>query len=146
VVGEDRRDDRQRGGHDERAADTHDRPRRDELAGRLRKGRGQRAEGEEAKAEGQRVVPAVPVRDGPGQQQQRGKGERVGVDDPLEPAAAGVQVPRERRQGHVDDRGVHHDHEQRKAEHPEGPPAPGVSPVRDSVHLKAPSVRLRLFC
>jgi len=34
MVGEHRRDDRQGGGHDERAADTHDRPGRDELADR----------------------------------------------------------------------------------------------------------------
>ena len=136
VVGEHRRDDRQRGRHDERAADAHHRAGRDELAGGLGERRGQRPGGEDGQPAGQREVPAVPVRDGPGQQQQRGEGEGVGVHDPLQPAGARVQVPREGRQRHVDDGGVHHDDEQAEAEHPQRVPPAGEGRItHDYLHL-----------
>ena len=59
----------------------------------------------------------------PAQQQDRGERQRVGVDDPLQSARRGVQVPGQGRQGHVHDRRIHDDDQQGQAQDRERVPA-----------------------
>jgi hypothetical protein len=56
-----------------------------------------------------------------GRQQHR-EGERVAVDDPFQAGERGAEVALDRRQRHVHDRVVEHDHEQREAHRAERPP------------------------
>ncbi len=64
----------------------------------------------------------VAVAERPAQQQQPGEQQRVGINDPLEPARAGVQLAREGWQRDVHDGGVEHRHQQAQAQHRERPP------------------------
>jgi hypothetical protein len=52
------------------------------------------------------------------------EGERVAVEDPFELGDADVQVALDRRQRHVHDRVVEHDHEQAECDRPQRPPLP----------------------
>ncbi len=131
---EDVRDQRQRPRHDERAADAHERACGDELTRRGRHGREQRADSEHTQSHLQRAAPAETVAEAAGRQQQPGEHQRVRVDHPLELTRRCVEPalthgPRQRRQGHVQDRVVDDDDEEAEAEDPEDPPPPLVHRV-----------------
>src|SRR5207244_7968712 len=62
------------------------------------------------------------------------EGEGVGVHDPLELRAVDVESPLHRRQGHVHDRVVEHDHEQPERDSHEGPPLAGLRGEEPGAH------------
>ena len=97
---------------------------------------GRRERAEQRQTCQQRALASEPVAEATCGKQQAGEHEGVGVDDPLQAARAGVQLARERGQGHVHDRVVHDDHEQRDAEHGEDLPASRVrtGALRDRFH------------
>ena len=117
---------REGGRHDQRRSDPHGGPGGDELA-RGAGERGQRrCDPEDDKAGVESEATAVTVAESAGCEQQSGEHQAVGVDDPLQSAGTGVQVPDERRQGHVQ-RGVrHHDHDQAQTQDAQRPPPPFV--------------------
>ncbi len=99
------RQQRQRGGHDERGADPGHRPARDDL-GRIVQQRGcHRADREHQQPGQQRTAPAVAVTDRAGRQQQARQCHGVSVDDPVQLRCGG-------RGGHrkVAERGVQRRH------------------------------------
>ena len=70
------------------------------------------------------ALAAEQVAEAAGEQQEAAEGDEEGVDDPGQVALAEVQVALDRRQRHVHDRGVEHDHELGQADNHEGhPPA-----------------------
>ena len=81
------------------------------------------AGGEHAEADEQRALAAEPVTERAGGEQQAGEHEGVGVDDPLQHRGAGVELALQRRQGHVERRHRHDDHDERQAQHAEQEPA-----------------------
>ena len=85
-------DERQRARHDERAADSHDRPGRDQLLGRRGERREQRAGAEHDHAELQRTLAAEAVAEAARREQQTREHERVRVDHPLELAERRVEI------------------------------------------------------
>jgi len=121
--GEGRLDDRQAGRCHQRAADTLHSPRgyQPSDAGR---GRAQhRRQREPAQADQEHPPPPPPVAERAGQQDQRGQGQRVARDGPLQCPEAGVQVPSDRGQRDGDHRGVDPRH-RRPRDHPcDHPPA-----------------------
>ena len=124
--------DRQRRGHDERAADAHQRPGGDQHVGGGGDGGQGRAGAEHQQAEGQRPAAAEAVAERAGGEQQAGEDEHVGVDDPLQRGGGGGEIALERRQRDVEDRVVEADHDQRDAEDGERPPAARIRARRRS--------------
>ena len=122
-VAEDVGEDRQRGGHDQRAADAHEGTGEDQLVGRLGQRGGDRAHPEQDDADLQGALSAESVGQAAGGEEQTGEDEDVGVDDPLDLAVAGAEVGHQRGDGHVEDRVVHHDDQQAHAEHGEDQPS-----------------------
>ena len=131
--GEHVRDDRQRGRHDERAADAHERARCDQLLGGVRERRRDRPDAEDHQPELERTASPEPVAEAPAREEQPGEHERVAVDDPLQLAAVGVEVLRDRGDRDVEHCVVEHDHEQAEAQDDEDPPPPRVRMLLDSV-------------
>jgi hypothetical protein len=126
-------EDRERRGHDQRAADAHGGTSRDQHAvGRRHRGP-QRRGAEQDEAGVQRALAAEPVAERAHRQQQAGEDEDVAVDDPLQRARRGVEVALDRRQGDVEDRVVDADDEQRDAERAEDLPAAGIG-CHEGVH------------
>ena len=81
---EDVHDDRERRGHDHRAADAHRGAQHDQLAGALRE-RGEHARDAEEDEPGlQRALAPEAVAERAHRQQDAGEGQQVGVDDPLQ--------------------------------------------------------------
>ena len=116
------RDDRERRGHHERAADSLDDAASDQPGRVRREPRGGRRNREQHYADQERQAPSKDVAEAATRRQEDGEGERVAVDDPLEARQAGAQIALDRWQRHVDDRVVEHDHEQREAHGAERPP------------------------
>ena len=114
ALGEGDRDQRQRGGRGERAADALQDARAEQpglVGGEPAEQRGEREQhdaGDEDPAAPQQV--AGP----PAEQQQPAEGQRVGVDDPLQVGAGEVERVLDVRQRDVDDGRVEHDHELRR--------------------------------
>ena len=131
---EDVGEDRQRRRHDQGGADAHDGPEGGELPGGAAEGA---TEDQEAGGEG--ALAAEAVADGAGGEQQPGEHEAVGVDDPLQGAVAGVQLPHQRGQGHVEDRVPDHDDDEAEAEDDQRPPPLAV--VVPLFHHRVPSKR-----
>ena len=76
-------------------------------------------EGHDADAE--HPSPAEPITQRPAEQHQRGEGDEVGIEHPLQALQVGVEVRRDGRQGHVDDGAVEEGHartEDRGQQHP----------------------------
>ena len=88
------------------------------------------ADAHDRQADGERPPPAEPVAQRPHREQQAGEDQDVGVDDPLELAGGGVEVPLQGGEGHVDDRVVHHDQQQAEAHRRPGRPSGGGSAWR----------------
>ena len=81
---------------------------------------------EDRQADEQCALAPEAVAERAGGQQQTGEDERVGVDDPLQRRGAGVELALQRRQGDVQRRDRHDDHDEREAQHTEEEPAPFV--------------------
>ena len=82
----------------------------------------QRGEREDGEADGEHLAPAVDVAQDAGGQQERGQGQGVGVDHPLEVGEGRVQRPLDVGQRDVDHRDVEQQHEHRRADGDQGPP------------------------
>ena len=82
--GKDGGDDRQRRGHDERAADAHEGAGGDQHLRRGRERGETRAEAEDGQADGEAAFAAEAVAEGAGGEEQAGEDEHVRVDDPLQ--------------------------------------------------------------
>ena len=123
-VGEDVRQDRQRGRHDERGAEALHPSQHDQRAGRADHRAAQRSAAEDHQADHEARLAAEPIAGVAADQQQAGEHDRVGVDDPLQLARRHVELAHQRRQGDVDDRAVDADDQQRQAQHAQhDPPA-----------------------
>ena len=126
---------RQRRRHDERAADAHERTRRDQHVGIRRERREQRSDAEHGQAERERLVASESVTEAARREQESREHDRVRVDDPLELTASRGQTTalhrmRERRQRDVEDRVVEHDHDEAHAQHEQREPAALVHVLR----------------
>ena len=104
-------DDRQRGREDHRGGRSHREPGRDQRSRRVDHGADHAGRGEADQTEDQRRPTAVAVGEAAGGEHQRGEGQVVAVDDPLQRAGAGVEIGGDARQRDVDDRGVEVDGE-----------------------------------
>jgi hypothetical protein len=129
-------DDRQGGRHDERRAETHDRPPADELGGGAGEPGDRRAAGEDDQAADERAPRAHPHAEAAGQDQRRGEDQRVRVGDPLQVGGGGLQRPGERRQRGVEHRVVQRDGHEGEAENAQCGPAPRVG--LQLLHRNAP--------
>ena len=125
-VGEHVREQRERGGVDQRGRDAHGRAAGDQLAGGAGQRGGDRREREQRQPGLQDPAPAEPVAEVPADDQQAGEDERVGVHDPLQVLGRGGQRAAHRRQGDVDDRVVDHDEQHAQAQDGQDPPAAAV--------------------
>ncbi len=125
-VGEHLAQDRESGRHDHRAADAQQAPGQDEHRGSGRPG-GERGGQAEAGVADQQHPPAPDaVAEGAEEDEQRGAGQRVDVDDPQQFHAARPQVLGHGGDGDVQHGGVDGDEEQTGAEHDEYRPAAAV--------------------
>ena len=83
-----------------------------------------RGDGEEHEPRKEHAPASEQVAEPAGEQQEAAEGDEEGVDDPGQVALAEVQIALDRRQRHIHDRGVEHDHELGQADNHEGhPPA-----------------------
>jgi hypothetical protein len=113
---------RQRRGEHDRPADALAAPGHDQHQRVLGRAAQQRAEGEDDQADLEQQLPAVPVGEYAGGQQQRREGQRVGVEYPLHLGEAGVQLVLDGGLGHHDDRDVEEQHERPRTDRDQGPP------------------------
>ena len=135
-IGIERGDRGERGGHDQGAARTHARACGDQLPGRARHRCHQRRGAEERETCEQRQPAAPPIAERSEEEQKTGEDDRIGRRDPLQLRIGGAELRLNRRQGHVDDRVVDADEEQRKAQH-----------RKDSAHTRGAGVgRSHLGC
>ena len=77
----------------------------------------QRRSAEEGDAGEEHAATPEQVGGAAAEQEEAGEGERVGVDDPLQPGVGETEAAVDRRQRHVHDRDVEDDHELRQADH-----------------------------
>jgi len=98
--------------HGARAVEHHD---------VLRGGARERRNGEDAQADEEEAAAPEAVGERAGRQHDGGERERVGVDHPLQPGQARVEVGRDVRERRVHDRDVEHEHRCGRADHGEGP-------------------------
>ena len=91
-ITEDMGENRQRRGHDERAADPHHRARSDQFARRAGPGRPDRREAEHQETGDQSGSAPESVTEASGCQNQAGEDQRVAVDHPLQLARTGVEI------------------------------------------------------
>ncbi len=104
-----RRDDRQRGRHDQRGTHAHHPAQDHQHVGVAGQRRGRRAEREDDQTDDEHRLASVPVTERTGGKQQPGEDQGVGVHDPLELAEARVGVGGEVRERHVESGyGGHH--------------------------------------
>jgi hypothetical protein len=111
ALGEGRGQDGERGGRQDRRAEALEGARRDQLALGGRQAAEQRREREQDEADGEDAAAAEQVGHATAEQQEAAEDERVGVDDPGQVLLGEIEVAADRRQRHVDDRGVEHDDE-----------------------------------
>ena len=78
---------------------------------------------EQRDAEQEQLAVAVQVAEPAAEQQEAAEGEHVGVDHPDQRGLGELQVRADRRQRHVHDRGVEHDHQHAQAQHHQCQPA-----------------------
>ncbi|RPK78911.1 hypothetical protein EES46_33345 [Streptomyces sp. ADI98-10] len=126
AVGEDLAQDRQRGGHDHRAADAEEGAGRDQDGGCVGRGGERGGDAEQRVAEEQYASSADPVTQRAEEDEQRGADEGVGVDDPEEGRAARAQVLGDGRNRDVQHGRVEGDDQETEAEDHEDDPAVGV--------------------
>lgn len=104
-LGKGRGEDRQRGGRQHGRADALHGPGRDQHPGVLREPARETGGGEEREPDQEDPLAPEEVGGPAAQQQESGEGQRVGVDHPLQPGLAEVQIGAHGRQRHV-----HHGH------------------------------------
>ena len=109
-------DDREAGGGDHRGAEALDRAGADQDALAVGERAAERGGGEEADADQEDLAAGEEVGGAPGQHQEAGEGERVGVDHPLQAGVGEAERLVDLRQRDVDDRDVEDDHELREAD------------------------------
>jgi hypothetical protein len=119
------RDDRERGGRDQRGAEALQRPRPDQHALAAGEPIEERGAGEDDEADQEKALAAQQVAKAAAEEQEAAEDEGVGVDDPLQTAVGEVEVRLDRRQGDVHDRRVEDDHELRQADEDEDDPRVG---------------------
>jgi hypothetical protein len=120
--------DRQRQREDDGPTDPLHGPGRDQHAdGRRQRGRHGR-DGEDGQADRQHPPPPEPIAESRPGQEQHGKGEGVGVDDPLQALHTGVQMDADLGQGGGYHQVVEADHERGDGRHHVGPNR-GVGPL-----------------
>ncbi len=124
---EQRHDDREGGGHDERGAQAHQRAERHELPGRVGQGGGRGGQGEHRQAPGQGAAVPEPGAEAARGDQHRGEHQGVGVVDPLKVGGGGGQCLGERGQGRVEHGVVDGGHDQGQAERRQGGPSARVA-------------------
>ncbi|ESU47490.1 Fe2+ transport system protein B [Streptomyces sp. HCCB10043] len=125
-VGEDLAQDRQRGGHDHRAADTEKGAGRYQDAGAVGRRGEHRGRAEQRVTDQEHAPSADPVTQRAEENEQRGADEGVGVDDPQEGRAARAQILGEGRNRDMEHGRVECDDEKTEAEDHEDDPAVGV--------------------
>ena len=108
------------------------------IAGVVGEGAERRAGGEHDEAGLQGALAAEAVAEGGGGEQQAGEDQAVGVDDPLHLGVGGAEAALlerllQRRQGHVEHGVADDDDDQRRAQHGERLPPPGVDVGIDAV-------------
>jgi hypothetical protein len=92
--------------------------------------RGERRPGpEQEEADLQRPLAAEAVADRTGGQEQAGEDEHVAVEDPLQVARAGREIPAQARDRDVEDGVVQADHQQAQAQHGQRPPPPAIDQI-----------------
>ena len=111
ALGEGRRQDRERGGREQRAAEALGRAEGDQRRLATRRSRRQGADREEGDARDEEPAPAEQVGQAAAEQQEAAEHDRVGGDHPLQALLAEVEVGLDRRQCDVHDRDVEHHHE-----------------------------------
>ena len=116
------REQRERHGEHDRAADALQRPREIEHRRGGRQPAQQRGEREDPDADGEHALAPETIGQRPRRQHERGERQRVCVDDPLQVGERGVEVPADARQGRVDDGDVEEQHERRHAHGDQRPP------------------------
>ncbi len=129
-VGKDLAEDRQRRGHDHRAADAEQRPRHDQHLGGVGEGGHRAGDAEEGVAEEQDPSAADSVAERAEEDQQRGADQGVDVDDPEQLYRAGPEVLGDGGHRHVQHGGVEGDEEQAHAQDDKDDPAVGTGPGR----------------
>ena len=112
----------QRGRHQHGGPGPLDRPRGDQEAQRRSQPAGGRGHREQREPGDEHPLGPDPVAQGPGRQDQRGEGDRVGADDPLQPADPAAEVRADRLDGHVDHAHVQLDDPEAQAGGQQGPP------------------------
>ncbi len=105
------RDDREGGGEDERGSDPHAGADDQQRTRGRRPARRPRSPPEDGEARDQGALAPVAVTEAAGGEHERGKGQVVGIDDPLEVARRRAELAHERGQGDVHDRRVDVDDE-----------------------------------
>ncbi len=120
--GEGRRNERERGGEHDGAADALHGAGQVEHQGRGREPADQRGQREDDEADGEDLPPPVDVARHSGRQQEGGQRQRIGVHHPLQVREARVQRRLDVRERHVHDRDVEQEHEGRRADGDQGPP------------------------
>lgn len=129
-VRKDLAEDRERRGHDHRAADAEQRPREDQDQRVVGEGRETGGDAEEAVAEKEDPSAADPVAERAEEDQQRGAGEGVDVDDPEQRYRAGLEVLGDGGHRHVQHCRVDRDQQQARTEDDEDDPAVCTGPGR----------------
>ena len=109
---EDVRDDRQRGGHDQRRADAHQGADADQLAGGADEHDAQARKTEDRGSGLEGPLAPEPIAEGTEREDEAGEDEQVGVHDPLQRRAFGAELILERGEGDVQDRVVQPDDQQ----------------------------------
>ena len=123
LPGECRRDDRERRGGDEGAAEPLERPAGDQHSGRLREAVEQRGGAEHDDPGREQPLTTEQVGRAAAEQQEAAEDERVRVDDPLEVRGGEVQPVLNGGQRDVHDGRIEHDHELGEAgDHEDQPP------------------------
>jgi hypothetical protein len=84
----------------------------------------QRGEGEEPDPDHEQPAAAEPVGQRAHGQGEGGEGQRVRVDDPLQPGEVGVEFLLDVRERDVDDGDVEQQHERRQTDREQAPPLP----------------------
>ena len=116
----------ERGRHDEGGADPGDHPAGDHLGRPGAEPAHQRAGGEDEEPEDEGPLASEAVPQGAGRQEQGGEHQGVRVDDPLEGAGAGTEVALHAREGDVEPRHRHDDHDEGQAHDPEEEPPAAI--------------------
>jgi hypothetical protein len=127
ALGEGRRDDRERGGCDERGAEPLKPAADDEDLRVGREAVQERRDREDHDADEEDLLPPDEVTGAAAEQEEAAEDQRVGVDDPLQVGIRHLEVVLYRRQRDVHDRGIEDDHELRHAD--EDQDEPGVDVV-----------------